>query len=229
MIEISDLCKCYETGNKKITAANKLNLRINDGEFVSIIGRSGSGKSTFLHLIGGLLPCDSGRIIVNDLEITSLKAAQLAEYHLKETGFVFQAFNLEHQYTIYDNIRIALVIAGVPWSEHKERIEKVLEKVGLAEKIYVKASDLSGGEKQRVAIARALINEPDLILADEPCGNLDSANSEMIMNIFSDMHKSGKTIVLVTHDMIDAAKAERIIEISDGAIIKDEKNINTMA
>lgn len=229
MIEITNLYKSFKAGGKLITAANDISININDGEFVSVVGRSGSGKSTFLHLVGGLLPCDKGKIVVNDLDITTLNPSQLAEYRLKETGFVFQAFNLEHQYTVFDNIRIALVIAGVPWSEHKKRIENALEHVGLQEKIYVKAANLSGGEKQRVAIARALINEPKLILADEPCGNLDSKNSEMIMNIFSELHKDGKTIILVTHDMIDAEKAERIIEISDGVICKDENTINNLA
>lgn len=228
VIEISHIKKSFSAGGKTITAANDISLCINKGEFVSIIGRSGSGKSTFLHLIGGLLPCDSGKIIVNNHDITTMNANQLAEYRLKETGFVFQAFNLEHQYSVYDNVRIALVIAGVPWSEHRKKIEYALKQVGLEEKINVKAANLSGGEQQRVAIARAIINEPDLILADEPCGNLDSENSKMIMDLLSCMNKSGKTVIVVTHDMIDASRAERLIEISDGVIVKDEKNINTM-
>jgi len=228
VIEISHIKKSFSAGGKTITAANDISLCINDGEFVSIVGRSGSGKSTFLHLVGGLIPCDSGGITVNNKCITSMNADQLAGYRLQETGFVFQSFNLEHQYTVFDNIRIALVLSGVPWSEHRKKIENALKQVGLEDKINVRASDLSGGEKQRVAIARAIINGPDLILADEPCGNLDSENSKMIMGLLSDMHKSGKTVIVVTHDMIDAARAERLIEISDGVIVKDEKNINTV-
>ncbi len=176
-----------------------------------------------MHLIGGLDQADDGEIIVNGNHLSKMNQKQLSAYRATQTGFVFQSFYLEPQYTVFDNIRIALMIAKVPFQEHKFKIKEALRQVGLLDKINVRTANLSGGEKQRVAIARAFINNPPIILADEPCGNLDSSNSEIIMNLLEDLHKRGKTIILVTHNLSDAEKADRIIELRDGVIIRDEK------
>ena len=223
MIEITHLKRTFFAGDNTVTAANDISLTIHDGEFVSIIGRSGSGKSTFMHLIGGLDWADDGEIIVNGNHLSKMNQKQLSAYRATQTGFVFQSFYLEPQYTVFDNIRVALMIAKVPFQEHKSKIKEALRQVGLLDKINVRTANLSGGEKQRVAIARAFINNPPIILADEPCGNLDSSNSEIIMNLLEDLHKRGKTIILVTHNLSDAQKADRIIELRDGVIIRDEK------
>lgn len=223
MIEVRHLKKTFHEGGKEIKAADDISLTIPDGEFISIIGRSGSGKSTLLNMIGGLDRCDEGEIIVNGKNLSSLNSDQLAEYRSSETGFVFQAFHLETGYSVYDNIRVALLIAGVPFKEHKHRVNLALEQVDLPDKMRVRTAKLSGGEKQRTAIARALINDPKIILADEPCGNLDSENSDRILRLLEKLHRSGKTVVLVTHNRADANRAQRIIELSDGVVIKDEQ------
>lgn len=229
MIEVRHLRKVFHEGGKDICAANDLCFRIEDGEFVSIVGRSGSGKSTLMHLIGGLDRGDEGEIVVNGRVLSGLTSDQLAEYRSKETGFVFQAFHLEPQYSVLDNIRVALLIAGVPFREHGKRIEAALESVDLADKLHVRAAKLSGGEKQRVAIARALINNPGIILADEPCGNLDSENSDRIIGLLENLHRLGKTVIFVTHNGVDARRAERVIELSDGKMVRDEKIRDSVA
>lgn len=223
MIEVSHLSKFFCIGETKVTAVNDISLRITDGEFMSIVGRSGSGKSTFLQLLGGLAKADTGEISVDEQILSNMTSNQLSEYRSKYIGFVFQAFHLEPQYSVFDNVRMPLLITGVPFKYHKEKIENALEAVGIKNKINAKAAVLSGGEKQRVAIARALINNPPIILADEPCGNLDSGNSEIIMDLLKKMSQQGKTVVVVTHNKSDAQKTERIVEFLDGRIIKDEK------
>lgn len=227
MIKIENVVRVFKTGDTDVVAADDICLTIEDSEYVAIVGRSGSGKSTLMNLIGGLDVPDSGRIEVNGCVITSLNSNQLAEYRAKETGFVFQSFHLEPMYTVYDNIRVALLISGVRYKEHPALIRKVLHEVGLESKENVKVSKLSGGERQRVSIARAIINNAPIILADEPCGNLDSVNSAMIMKLLRDLNNSGKTIILVTHNLNDAKMTDRIIELQDGRIIKDEKTLNT--
>ena len=175
-----------------------------------------------MNLIGALDKADSGKIIVNGTEITALSSNELANYRLTTTGFIFQAFHLEPMYTVYDNIRVALMIANVARKFQKQKIVDVLNKVDLGSKINVKVSKLSGGERQRVAIARAIVNDAPVILADEPCGNLDSVNSRKIMELLKLLHLSGKTVILVTHSFNDAKLAERIVELKDGKVIKDE-------
>lgn len=223
MIEVSHLSKSFYIGETKVTAVNDISLTVSDGEFVSIVGRSGSGKSTLLHLLGGLAKGDSGEISVDGKLLSNMTSNQLSEYRSKCVGFVFQAFHLEPQYSVFDNVQMPLLITGVSFKSHKEKIENALETVGIKNKINAKAAVLSGGEKQRVAIARALINDPPIILADEPCGNLDSGNSGIIMELLGKMSRQGKTVVLVTHNRSDAQKTERIVEILDGKIITDEK------
>lgn len=229
MIQVEHLTKFFCEGGNVIKAADDLCFVIPDGEFVSIVGRSGSGKSTLMNLIGGLDRCDSGEIVVNGVRLSSLNSDELARYRSRETGFVFQAFHLELQYSVFDNIRVSLLISGVPFMAHKRLVAEALEQVGLLDKMHVRAAKLSGGEKQRVAIARALINDPKIILADEPCGNLDSENSERILRLLEKLHHKGKTVILVTHNIADARRTERVIEMSDGAVVRDEKNGIAMA
>ena len=222
MIILENVSRTFHTGNSLVNAIDNVSLSINDNEFIAIVGRSGSGKSTLMNLIGALDQVDSGKIIVNGTDITTLNSKELANYRLVSTGFIFQAFHLEPMYTVYDNIRIALMIADVPYKIQREKIISVLQKVDLEDKINVKISKLSGGERQRVAIARAIVNNAPIILADEPCGNLDSVNSSKIMELLKVLHNSGKTVILVTHNIIDAKIAERIIELKDGKVVKDE-------
>ena len=222
MIILENVSRTFHTGNSLVNAIDNVSLSINDNEFIAIVGRSGSGKSTLMNLIGALDQVDSGKIIVNGTDITTLNSKELANYRLVSTGFIFQAFHLEPMYTVYDNIRIALMIADVPYKIQREKIISVLQKVDLEDKINVKISKLSGGERQRVTIARAIVNNAPIILADEPCGNLDSVNSSKIMELLKVLHNSGKTVILVTHNIIDAKIAERIIELKDGKVVKDE-------
>ena len=219
MIIIERLTKVYDSADR--AALDGVDLKIRDGEFVSIVGKSGSGKSTLLHLIGAIEKPTSGKITVEDFDLTTASDNDLSDYRSRKTGFVFQSFHLEPNFTVYDNIRLPLLIAGVPYGEHKERIEKILEKVDLSQKINDKASKLSGGEKQRCAIARALVCDPLLILADEPCGNLDSENSLKIMNLLKSINEEGKGVILITHDKEAARYAKRIIELKDGRIINE--------
>ena len=204
MIILENVSRTFHTGDSLVNAIDNVSLSINDNEFIAIVGRSGSGKSTLMNLIGALDQVDSGKIIVNGTDITTLNSKELANYRLVSTGFIFQAFHLEPMYTVYDNIRIALMIADVPYKIQREKIISVLQKVDLEDKINVKISKLSGGERQRVTIARAIVNNAPIILADEPCGNLDSVNSSKIMELLKVLHNSGKTVILVTHNIIDA-------------------------
>jgi len=222
LIVLDSVSRIYKVGDTLIKAVDNVSLTINDNEFIAVVGKSGSGKSTLMNLIGALDYADSGSVIINDIDITKLNSSELADYRLKSTGFIFQAFHLEPMYTVYDNIRVPLMIADVPTRCQKEKVYSVLKEVGLESKARVKASQLSGGERQRVAIARAIVNDAPIILADEPCGNLDSANSKTIMELLKKLHDSGKTIVIVTHSISDACLADRIIELQDGKVVRDE-------
>lgn len=219
MIIIEQLTKVYDSTDR--SALEGVNISICDGDFVSIVGKSGSGKSTLLHIIGGIEKPSSGKITVDGIDLTTASDNELSDYRSKKTGFIFQSFHLEPNFTVYDNVRLPLLITGIPFEEHKKRIEQMLEKVDLSQKINDKASKLSGGEKQRCAIARALVCNPPLILADEPCGNLDSENSLKIMNLLKSINEEGKGVILVTHDKEAAHYAKRIIELKDGRIINE--------
>lgn len=223
MIAIKDLTKKYTTGKTDFFALDGVNLNIDDGEFVAITGKSGSGKSTLLNILGTLDAPTSGSVTVDGTDISTLNSKQVAIYRNKTVGFVFQSFYLEPGYTVYDNVELPLILGGKV-GDNSEKVNAALEMVGLKHKSGEKARTLSGGEQQRVAIARAIVNDPNYLLADEPCGNLDTANSENIMNILCDLHKSGKTVVMVTHDAEDAARASRIVTMSDGKVVNDEKN-----
>ncbi|MCL2556149.1 MAG: ABC transporter ATP-binding protein [Firmicutes bacterium] len=200
-------------------ALKNIDLTIGKGDYIAICGRSGSGKTTLLNLVGGLDRPTNGDLIVKDINFNSSSDDQLAEFRNKNLGFVFQSFHLEPTYTVYKNIEIPLLIANADKKESKLKIEQVAEKLGITSKLKNIANTLSGGEKQRVAIARALINDPDIIIADEPCGNLDSKNSAAIMDILDTLSKEGKTIILVTHQESDAKRAKKIITLEDGQII----------
>ena len=224
MIKAKNISMRYGEGANEFLALDDVNLSIEKGTFVSIVGRSGSGKSTFLSILGGLLKPTSGSIWITDNNLYEYHNNQLADYRSKHIGFIFQAFHLESLYTVYQNIEIALMVGQCPKKERIEKIESLLDKVGMKEKMNVCVKNLSGGEKQRVCIARALANEPDIIFADEPCGNLDSYNGNIVMEMLRTLVEEGKTVVLVTHNNEDAQKTDRIIEMRDGKVIKDEEN-----
>lgn len=222
MISVKGLTKKYTVGKADFFALDGVELVIADGEFVAVTGKSGSGKSTLLNIIGTLDIPTGGSVTVNGVELTSLTPKAVAAYRNKTVGFVFQSFYLEPSYTVYGNVELPLILAGKV-GNNDEKVNAALKMVGLFEKSWEKARTLSGGEQQRVAIARAIVNDPEYILADEPCGNLDSANSKKIMDILVDLNRAGKTVIMVTHDAEDAARANRIVTMSDGKITADEK------
>lgn len=220
MISVKQLCKKYVIGKTDFYALDGVNLEIADGDFVAITGKSGSGKSTLLNILGTLDVATSGSVTVDGADLSTLNSKQIAAYRNQTVGFVFQSFYLEPNYTVYENVELPLVLAGKV-GDNSSRVNAALELVGLGRKSRDKARTLSGGEQQRVAIARAIVNDPRYIFADEPCGNLDSANSNKIMDLLCDLHIAGKTVVMVTHDAEDAARARRIVTMSDGKIVGD--------
>jgi len=219
MIKINELTKEYYSGSERVLAVNNISLEIEDNEFLTIIGQSGSGKSTLLTMLGGLSKPTSGSIIVDDLDIYSLSSEQLARFRHEYIGFVFQSFQLVNYLTVEENILLPLSITKIKDKAQKSLAEKCLASVGLAGKSKRLMTELSGGEQQRVAIARALINDPLVILADEPTGNLDTETSAAIMKIFFDLKSFGKSIVMVTHNKDYAKYGDSSIELSDGKII----------
>ncbi|MFW6016100.1 MAG: ABC transporter ATP-binding protein [bacterium] len=220
MIKVEKLTKEYRVGKVKVTAVDNLSCVLKKGSLHAIIGRSGSGKSTLMHIIGGLDKPTTGEVYIGGKDITKFKDKDLAKFRNKQVGFVFQSFNLEPNYTCIDNIILPMIPNRIPRKERLERVIELLNMVGLQNRARHKAIELSGGEKQRVAIARALVNNPEIILADEPTGNLDSTNGQQIMNILRDLANRGKTIILVTHNKEDAKYADNIIELKDGKIFK---------
>jgi ABC-type lipoprotein export system ATPase subunit len=221
MIELCNVSKVYGKGDTAVTALKGININIEEGKFISIIGKSGSGKSTLMNLIGGLDSPSEGKIISDGVDITELKRGDLADYRNRTTGFIFQSFYLEPTFTVLENVAMPLTIRGEDKKVREEAAVKIINKLGLDDKTYKKANELSGGQKLRVSIARALVHNPKIILADEPTGNLDSANGAEIIKILQDIVKEGKSVVLVTHNIEDAYKADVIYEISDGVIIKE--------
>lgn len=218
MIEVKNASKIYKMGKEYFNALNNVDLKIEDGEFVAIVGPSGSGKSTLMHLIGGLDTPTSGSILVDGKDISKFKDKEMAKYRNRKIGFVFQAFNLETSQTALENVMMPLIFAGEGKKKRKEKAEKSLEMVGLKDYIKHKPTEMSGGQRQRVSIARALVNEPQTIFADEPTGNLDSKSGANIMNLLEKLNSKGYTVIMVTHNMEDAKKAKRIIKIKDGNI-----------
>ncbi len=223
LIHLEGLSKVYRVGDQEIRALDGVNLRIDEGEFIAIIGSSGSGKSTLMHLLGCLDTPTAGRMEICGKDLAKASSDELARVRNKEIGFVFQAFNLLPKLDVVSNIALPLIYAGVPSRERLARAKKAAEDVGLGDRLSNRPPQLSGGQCQRVAIARALVNNPRILFADEPTGNLDSATGRMILEMFDALHASGKTVVLVTHDPAIAARSRRVIEISDGRITREYK------
>ena len=216
MIELKHVDKIYGKGEGAVHALKDVNVEIEDGKFTAILGKSGSGKSTLMNIIGALDSPTSGEVFANGKNLTKMSAYELADYRNKTTGFVFQSFYLEPTFTVLDNVAMPLVIAGVDRRTREEKAKAVLEQLGLSDKIGKMANELSGGQKQRVSIARALVHDPDIVLADEPTGNLDSQNGAEVMALLRQICDSGKSVVLVTHNMEDAKNADNVIFIKDG-------------
>ena len=221
MITTQDLWKTYVMGSEEIHALRGVSINIEKGEYVAIMGPSGSGKSTLMNLIGCLDTPTRGSYMLNGKEVGSMNDDELARIRNEEIGFVFQTFNLLPRATALHNVELPLVYAGVSGKERLERAKGALDKVELSQRASHKPNELSGGQRQRVAIARALVNNPSILLADEPTGNLDSKTGEEIMGVFKKLHASGNTIILVTHEADIAAHAHRVISIRDGQVEKD--------
>ena len=223
LIETRDLWKTYVMGDEEIHALRGVAIQIQRGEYVAIMGPSGSGKSTLMNLIGCLDTPSKGSYLLNDKEVASMNDDELARIRNEEIGFVFQTFNLLPRATALHNVELPLIYAGVSGKARQERAREALAKVELTERASHRPNELSGGQRQRVAIARALVNNPSILLADEPTGNLDSKTGGEIMGVFDRLHQSGNTIVLVTHEADIAAYAHRAIHIRDGQVEKDVK------
>jgi putative ABC transport system ATP-binding protein len=216
------LSRDYQVGSETVHALREVDLQIRRNEFTAIMGPSGSGKSTLMNLIGCLDTPSGGEYWLNSQKVSDLDDDQLARIRNKEIGFVFQTFNLLPRATALHNTELPLIYAGMPSRKRREQAEQALTRVGLHDRMHHKPNELSGGQRQRVAIARALVNEPSIVLADEPTGNLDSATSAEILSVFEELHASGQTIVLITHEHDIAAHAHRQIHLLDGEIARDE-------
>jgi putative ABC transport system ATP-binding protein len=224
LIIIKDIGRKYVIGTEIIHALKSVSLTINKGEFVALMGPSGSGKSTLMNILGCLDTPSKGDYILNGINVSQMTENELAEVRNSEIGFVFQTFNLLPRNTALDNVALPLVYAGVSKEQRQERARQTLENVGLGHRVHHKPNELSGGQRQRVAVARALINDPSIILADEPTGNLDTKTSIEIMGLIEDIHDKGNTIILVTHEEDIAQHAHRIVRMRDGLIENDYAN-----
>lgn len=224
MIDINNLVKVYENGSLRVRALHSVNLSIKKGEFVAIMGPSGSGKSTLMNIIGCLDKCTAGRYFLDSVNIHGLNENELADIRNQKIGFVFQSFNLLPKLSAYENVELPMIYAGGNQKERRDNAVAALTRVGLADRGHHKPNELSGGQRQRVAIARSLVNQPAIILADEPTGNLDTKSGKEIMNIFTELNKEGATIVMVTHEPEIAEYANRTIVVRDGDIVEDTMN-----
>jgi putative ABC transport system ATP-binding protein len=222
VLEMRDITKTYATGAMEVTALRQISLDIDEGEFVAVIGPSGSGKSTLMHILGCLDTATSGTFRLAGDDVAELDEARLAELRNRHIGFVFQQFNLLTYLPAWRNVELPLVYAGIDRAERRERALRALHHVGLSDRADHKPGELSGGQQQRVAVARALVTEPALILADEPTGNLDSSSTAEVLGLFDELHASGRTIVLITHEADVAARADRTIAVRDGQITPTE-------
>lgn len=226
IIEIDNITKTYGAGATLVEAVRGISLKIQEGEFVAIMGPSGSGKSTLLHLLGGLDQATSGQYILDGVAVNNMDDDSLAEVRNEKIGFVFQQFNLLARTSAIDNVTLPLTYGSGSKKDLRQQAIQVLKDVGLEERAHHKPNELSGGQQQRVAIARALINNPSIILADEPTGNLDTKSGDEIMTIFDRLNDEGKTIILITHERYIAEHTQRIIYLQDGNIIEDEATAN---
>jgi putative ABC transport system ATP-binding protein len=221
IIRLDNIFKTYRMGNSIIQAVCDVSLNINKGEFVAITGPSGSGKSTMMNMVGALDLASKGEILLDGIDIEHLAESRLAQIRGKRIGFIFQTFNLIPTLNALENVALPMIFQGIPKRKRMERAKLLLEEVKLERRMYHLPNELSGGERQRVAIARALANDPEVILADEPTGNLDSKTGEEILKMFIELNKKGKTIIMITHDNNLAKRAQRIIRIRDGKLVKE--------
>ncbi|MFY0591248.1 ABC transporter ATP-binding protein [Roseivirga sp.] len=226
VIQTSDISKIYQMGSETIRALKSVSISINQGEYVSFMGPSGSGKSTLMNMIGCLDTPSGGQYILNGNDVSDMTENELAEIRNKEIGFVFQTFNLLPRASSLENVALPLIYAGYSKSEREEKALAALTGVGLGDRAHHKPNELSGGQRQRVAIARALVNDPSIILADEPTGNLDSKTSYDIMDLFAQLHDKGNTIIMVTHEDDIAQYSHRIVRLRDGLVETDVVNDN---
>ncbi|PKD44316.1 ABC transporter ATP-binding protein [Rhodohalobacter barkolensis] len=223
IIEITDLSRHYKMGETLVRALNGVTFNVEENEYIAIMGPSGSGKSTLMNMIGCLDTPTSGEYILNGNRVSELDDAELAQVRNREIGFVFQTFNLLPRTDCLSNVELPLIYSGIRSSERKKRAIDTLTKVGLGDRVDHKPNELSGGQRQRVAIARALVNNPSILLADEPTGNLDTKTGEEIMNLFEELYRAGNTIILVTHENEIAEHARRVVRLRDGLVESDEK------
>jgi putative ABC transport system ATP-binding protein len=219
MLNLTDLRKTYRVGDVETMALDGVNLEIKKGEFVAIMGPSGCGKSTLLNILGMIDRPSSGKYVLDGIDVSRYSEGKLVGLRKKHLGFVFQSFNLIDELSVRDNVALPLLYCGVSHGERKERVREVLELVGLEARSKHKPAQLSGGQQQRVAIARAVVNDPKLILADEPTGNLDSKNGREVLDMLHVLHDHGATIIMVTHNAADASEAERIVNMLDGRVV----------
>jgi putative ABC transport system ATP-binding protein len=226
IIETRDIQKTYKMGAEEVRALKSVSITINKGEYVAFMGPSGSGKSTLMNIIGCLDTPTAGTYILNDKDVSDMTENELAEIRNKEIGFVFQTFNLLPRASCLDNVALPLIYAGMKKSDREEKAFGALSSVGLGDRVHHKPNELSGGQRQRVAIARALVNDPSIILADEPTGNLDSKTSYGIMELFHELHQKGNTIIMVTHEDDIAHYAHRVVRLRDGLVESDTMNPN---
>jgi putative ABC transport system ATP-binding protein len=223
MIKITDLEKVYRTEEVETVALNKMNLEVSEREFVAIMGPSGCGKSTLLNILGMLDKPDAGSFLFNDIEVSKFTENQCSDLRKQNIGFVFQSFNLIDELTVFENVELPLIYNGIKSADRKRIAEAAIEKVQMMHRRNHFPSQLSGGQQQRAAVARAVVNNPKLILADEPTGNLDSRNGEEVMNMLTDLNEAGTTIVMVTHSEHDARYAQRIVRMLDGKTVLENK------
>ncbi len=229
LISIKSLNKTYIMGAEKVEALKTVSLNIAKNEYVALMGPSGSGKSTLMNLLGCLDSPTTGEYWLNGIEVSTMDDGELAEVRNKQIGFVFQTFNLMPRLSALENVALPLVYAGIGREERLAKARKVLESVGLGDRVTHKPNELSGGQRQRVAVARALVNDPAIILADEPTGNLDSKTSYEIMGLFEQIHRAGNTVILVTHEHDIALHAHRVVRMRDGLIESDKANDNIVS
>ena len=229
ILRVEGLVKLFRTEEVETTALDDVNLVVNEGEFTSIMGPSGCGKSTLLHILGLIDNPDGGKYYFLDEEVSKYSERQRAALRKENIGFVFQSFNLIDELTVYENVELPLIYTRTPAEERAKKVQAVLEKMDMAHRTSHFPQQLSGGQQQRVAVARAIVNQPNLILADEPTGNLDSEHGEEVMKILSSLNDEGTTIVMVTHSPEDAATGKRIVRMLDGKIISETENIREAA